>query len=175
MAARFHCGDVKEGRRLVAGTFDIVFLSWGILHWIEDLEQLALDIEHWLAPGGFLYLLDRHPLLDMRWRATEGNLNPKRGYFNRGALRAFDFGPDYAEEDYRPTQQRAYKREWELGQVVSAFAKAGLTIAFLHEHEILRWRGLWGLEQGEDGFWRMPQGYPSLPLSFSIKATKSER
>ena len=28
------------------------------------------------------------------------------------------------------------------------------------------------MEQGEDGFWRMPPAYPAIPLSFSIKAIR---
>jgi hypothetical protein len=45
--------------------------------------------------------------------------------------------------------------------------EAGLTIEMFREHEVLPWRGLRNLVPASDRLWRLPDGHPRFPLSFS--------
>jgi len=40
------------------------------------------------------------------------------------------------------------------------------------EHEVLPWRGLHCLVPTSDRLWRLPDGHPRFPLSFSLRARK---
>jgi hypothetical protein len=40
------------------------------------------------------------------------------------------------------------------------------------EHEVLPWQGLPSLVRASDRLWRLPDGHPRLPLSFSLRARK---
>lgn len=61
-----------------------------------------------------------------------------------------------------------------LSAILGALIDAGLTITIFHEHEILPWRGVPSLVPASDRMWRLPDGHPRIPLSFSLKARKGE-
>ena len=51
---------------------------------------------------------------------------------------------------------------------------AGLVVEFFHEHHFTAYQALPMMEQGEDGWWRLPEGGELVPFLFSLKATKPE-
>ena len=66
-------------------------------------------------------------------------------------------------------------REWihPLSQVLGALIEAGLTITMFHEHEVLPWQALPCMVPTENPrIWRLPDGHPRLPLSYSLRAQK---
>src|SRR5262245_28332752 len=52
VAATFVESDLYELPEKLAGRFDVVFTSHGVLGWLPDLERWAQVIAHFLAPGG---------------------------------------------------------------------------------------------------------------------------
>lgn len=64
-----------------------------------------------------------------------------------------------------------------LSAVMGSLLRAGLRIEAYEEYPFLSWRFFPWMEQGADGWWRLPvdrrlpQGPGSLPLMFSLKAT----
>jgi hypothetical protein len=40
------------------------------------------------------------------------------------------------------------------------------------EHEVLPWQGLPSLVATPDRMWRLPDGVPRMPLSYSVRAQK---
>ena len=50
--------------------------------------------------------------------------------------------------------------------------EAGLQLEFLHEHETLPSRYLPMMVPDGERLYRLPAGQPSLPLSFSLRASK---
>jgi hypothetical protein len=77
-----------------------------------------------------------------------------------------------------------------LSTILSALIDAGLTITMFHEHEVLPWRreaaqatarsgetialsgDVKSLVPASDRMWRVPDGHPRIPLSFSVRAKK---
>ncbi|WP_159033574.1 hypothetical protein [Streptomyces sp. WMMB 322] len=47
-----------------------------------------------------------------------------------------------------------------------------MRIEFLHEHDTLAFRGFPDMERCASGGFRLPAGHPSMPLMYSIRATK---
>jgi hypothetical protein len=56
--------------------------------------------------------------------------------------------------------------------VLGGLIEAGLAITMFREHEVLPWRGLDILVPAADGLWRLPDGMPRIPLSYSVRARK---
>ena len=50
---------------------------------------------------------------------------------------------------------------------------AGLAITMFREHDVLPWQGLPILVPASERMWRLPEGYPRIPLSYSLRAKKA--
>jgi SAM-dependent methyltransferase len=61
--ARFVEGDVHDAPGLIQGRFDIVFVTWGAICWLSNIRRWAEIAAGFVAPGGFLYLLEAHPVV----------------------------------------------------------------------------------------------------------------
>jgi hypothetical protein len=125
-----------------------------------------------LAPGGELYCADAHPGF-AALEEVAGRLVPTYD-FQTPADRPLEFNnaTTYAGDATVMTHQAT--REWihPLSAILGALIDAGLTIAMFREHEVLPWQGVPMLVQAPDRFWRLPDGHPRIPLSFSVKAKK---
>ena len=125
-----------------------------------------------LVPGGELYFADAHPgFLVLEQHA--GKLASMYD-FQTPADRPLEFvdATTYTGDPTVMTHQST--REWihSLSAILGALIDAGLTIAMFREHEVLPWRGLQCLVPASDRMWRLPDGYPRIPLSFSLRAKK---
>jgi len=67
-------------------------------------------------------------------------------------------------------------REWihPLPAILSSLIEAGLLIKMFREHQILPWQGLPMMVPAPDGWWRLPDGHPRFPVSFSLRARKEQ-
>jgi len=85
----------------------------------------------------------------------------------------FDNAATYTGDPTVMTQQST--REWihPLSAILGALIDAGLTITMFREHEVLPWRGVPMLVPAHDRQWRLPDGHPRIPLSFSVRAKKA--
>jgi SAM-dependent methyltransferase len=173
--ARFVEADVLKLPDMLEGDFDIVFASFGVLFWHPDLTPWAEVMAHYVRPGGFAYLAENHPItgvFDDSGDATEPRL--RYPYFAAGKALPFDGDAgSYAVADPQPRKLPGYGWDHSLGQVVTALAKAGLVVEFLHEFPFADFQQLPFMVQTEGHNWRLPPGMDGcLPLTFSIKATK---
>jgi SAM-dependent methyltransferase len=173
---RFVLSNVYQARESIpeAASFDRVFVTWGALGWLPDIETWAGIVAHFLRPGGSLYLAEGHPsawVFDDEARAADAALPgwfvP---YFQREAL-ALDDPTDYADPAARLHNQRTYSWMHPLGETVSALIRAGLTLEWLHEHDCVPWRMFDCLVEGDDGMYRWPEK-AWLPLAFSLCASR---
>lgn len=132
--ADFIESDVMDVIDNVDQKFDIVFCSTGVLCWIPDIERFAQTVRHLLKPGGFFFIHDGHPfrnvMLDEEGEFQFGEI--VGDYFRKQVL-SFDGIGDYTDPEFlAPTP--SFEWVWTLGEVVTAFCKAGLRIDFLHEY-----------------------------------------
>jgi SAM-dependent methyltransferase len=172
LKADFVQGRVEEAAQLAPGPFDLVFATWGTLCWLPDLGVWARVIAAVLASGGELYCADSHPgfnLLDAR----AGELVPTFD-FQTPPDRPLEFvnATTYTGDPTIMTNQSS--REWihSLSEILGALIDAGLTITMFREHEVLPWQAVPILVPTSDRLWRLPDGHPRLPLSFSVRARR---
>jgi SAM-dependent methyltransferase len=169
--ATFVEASVYDAREVLDGSFDIVYVTWGALIWLPDVERWAAVVASLLAPGGFLYLAEAHPFAGCLHpiEGEPGRLHQLDPYGDSTQME-WDEPGTYADPDAPTENTRSFEWAHGLGQIVSAVASAGLRLDFLHERPELVWQMWPTMEQGDDGCWRQPG--TTFPLSFSLKATQ---
>jgi SAM-dependent methyltransferase len=169
IAATFVESSVEELPARLDGTFDIVFTSYGVVHWLEDLDRWAAVIAHFLAPGGLFYMVEMHPMLGV---LDEDDLErrPAYPYFRPGPIRIVEHGSYAAAAAAEEAPSVVWIWRHTLGEIVSALAAAGLRIDYLHEFAELPRARLAGMVPTEDGMYRIEDRPGLLPLLYSIEA-----
>jgi 2-polyprenyl-3-methyl-5-hydroxy-6-metoxy-1,4-benzoquinol methylase len=172
LQADFVEGTVDEAPRLTPGPFDLVFTTWGVLCWLPDIRNWARVVASVLAAGGELYCADAHPGFSML-EEVAGRLVPTYD-FQTPADRPLEFkdATTYTGDPTILTHQSM--REWihPLSAILGALIDAGLTITMFREHENLPWQAVPMLVPTPEQRWRLPDGHPRVPLSFSVRARK---
>ncbi|MFG2138984.1 class I SAM-dependent methyltransferase [Streptomyces sp. NPDC048650] len=168
--ASFVTADVYDAAEAVPDTsYDIVYTGIGALNWLPDLTRWADTVASLIAPGGFLYLAEFHPLCDSLDDETGSRLT--HDYFRRDAW--VDETPGTYTDFGAPTvHNRSVEWQHPLGDVVTAVAGAGLRIEFLHEHDMTMFQRFTTLRRDGDGYYRLPHGRPRIPLMYSLKARR---
>ncbi|WP_326660427.1 class I SAM-dependent methyltransferase [Streptomyces sp. NBC_00385] len=170
--AAFVAADVHDAAQAVPDdAYDIVYTGIGALNWLPDIDRWAETAASLVAPGGFLYLAEFHPLTDCLDDATGSRI--AHDYFSRDAW--VDETPGtYADFDAPTVHNRSVEWQHPVGSVVSALAAAGLRIEFLHEHDASLFARFPVLEHGSDGYYRFPAERPRIPLMYSVKASRPD-
>lgn len=124
------------------------------------------------ATGGFVYVLDGHPLAQVFDFDDPGvkelRIQPEQQYFRDQPHRHEREGT-YA--DPRATMSNPVTYEWNhpIGEIIQATRDAGLAVEFLHEFPVDVWQRFPFMLH--DGQWWRIAGDP-IPLMFSIRARK---
>ncbi len=170
LEARFVCARVEELPAALCGTFDVVFTSYGVLCWLADLRRWGEVAAHFLRPGGTFYMVELHPFAEV----LDDGLRVAHPYFHSPQPTSWPTRGPYADRSRELSEPVSYQWAHGLGDVINALLGAGLRLDFMHELPFCPYRKLAGMEQGADGWWRLPGPGGSVPLLFSLKATKPE-
>ncbi|MFF2567807.1 class I SAM-dependent methyltransferase [Streptomyces sp. NPDC101191] len=169
--AAFVAADVYDAAEAVPdSSYDVVYTGGGALNWLPDLERWAETAASLVAPGGFLYVAEFHPITDSFDDETATRLI--NDYFVREPWVDTSSGT-YADLDADTVHNRSVEWVHPVGEVVTAIAKAGLRIEFLHEHDVTLFPRFGALTRHEDGYYRLPADRPRIPLMYSIRASKA--
>jgi len=167
-SARFVASDIDHAAEALAGrTFEIVYTGRGVTQWIPDIERWAHTVAALLAPGGFVYIADYHPFIDIVDDQVRGL---RRGYLDHGPFAEQEHGSYTGSADTRADS--IVKWTHHIGSIVDALAGAGLRIRFLREYPFTDVPMFHGLERGDEGMWRFPEDRLQIPLMFSLRASK---
>ncbi|MGW9041059.1 class I SAM-dependent methyltransferase [Streptomyces lydicus] len=168
--AAFVAADVYDAAEAVPdAAYDIVYTGIGALNWLPDLERWADTAASLVAPGGFLYLAEFHPLCDALDDETGARV--VHDYFSREAW-VDEVPGSYTDFDAPTDNNRSVEWQHPIGEVVSALAGAGLHLEFLHEHDMTMFQRFGALRRSEDGFYRFPADRPRVPLMYSLRARR---
>jgi SAM-dependent methyltransferase len=171
-------GDVYGARGALTGDFDMVYVTWGAINWLPDIAGWARVVASLLAPGGRLYLAETHPVT-LCLEERDGRIEAAYDFrtpVDRPLVT--DEATTYTGDARRVTATTTYEWIHPLSAIVSAVADAGLSVTRLGEHERLPYRLFPSMvAEPDDGsgastLYRLPDGWPRLPLSFSLEARK---
>ena len=170
--ATFIQSNVYDLPEVLDEEFDIVFTSYGVHCWLNDLYRWARIVSHFLKPGGKFYIADFHPFIGVfDWDATD-DFKLEYNYFHEPEPKEFSVDGSYAESDVKIEPVVDYEWWHGMGVVITAIAKAGLRIHFLHEFPKSSFQRFPFLKQREDGYWYYDNPKIQLPLTYSLMATK---
>lgn len=159
----FDAVDALGGR-----TFDVVYTGIGALTWLPDIDRWANVVAALLRPHGVLYVVEIHPFL---WPWADGDeLELQFPYF--GDVESDDAYGSYTDRGLDTKHNHVYEHNWSIGPVVTAAVNAGLAVELVAEHDLGVEQKWPFMVQGDDGFWRMPEGMPSIPQTWSLRARK---
>jgi SAM-dependent methyltransferase len=176
--------DWLEQARENHAQFDIVFSSYGVVHWLSDLTLWAQGIAAVLKSGGRFVLVDFHPLeriFDRNLQFVDTYFPTERmntleegviDYITRSPGKVTPFAYETGVENFQnPYQGHTFL--WTLGEVLTAIGQAGLCLKRLHEypHSIaMRFSPMREIP----GYRTLPlDGIPLVPLLFGLQAEKS--
>ena len=177
--AEFICADLYDAdAHLGDRRFDVVFVSWGAIEWLPDLERWAGIVARHLEPGGTFYMAEIHPFgyaLD----EVPGEHDVQVKYRLQPAPDRPEVEPiegSYADRDADTTGLVAYGWQHSLAEVTGALIGAGLRIEHLHEFPTSP-APFWDwMVKDEDRWWWLPAPdgglRKDLPLSYSVRATR---
>ena len=171
--ARFVCSDLYQLPEKLSGQFDIVFTSYGVLHWLRDLRRWGQIIAHFLKPDGIFYIVEDHPAFRMFTTEDQTKIKLANPYFFAERPDQVAMSGSYAT-DNKGDDVSFYIWNHGLGEILTALIDAGLSIEFLHEFPYAARAKFPFMEKNADGWWHLPASYVQIPFLFSLQARKSE-
>ncbi len=148
--------------------FDVVYTGVGALNWLPDLAAWADVVARLLRPGGVLYLLEIHPLVV---GVVEDGRTIGQDILEADFLRWDEAGGTYAAPGLAMTNTASYERAHASSEVVTAVLDAGLVVELFHEQSFTNVLWPWAV-RGDDGYYRLPEGWPKFPLTYSLRARR---
>ncbi len=171
--ATFIESDVYDLPGKLDDEFDIVFTSYGVLFWLPDVLRWAEVVAKFLRPGGVLHIVEFHPVCGIFDQdAGASDLVVRRPYFTPDEPLRFEEDGSYAGRDAQLEHRVTYSWPHPVGEIVTALIDAGLRIDFLHEFPFTVEEFFPSCVAGPDGTYRLAKHDGSVPLLYSIKATK---
>jgi len=174
---RFIEANVLQLDALLDDRFDIVYTSWGVLGWLPDIARWAQVVQHFLHPGGVLYLAEFHPV---GWMLDDESqeVRLKYSYFSDLPLVEESDG-SYADRAMHVENRRTYNYYYTIGGVITALANAGMVVEYLHELPVTPEPSLPVYVPDETIFpgerWHaLPAEAPTLPLAFTLRAHRPD-
>lgn len=169
--------DVHDAVAELGGErFDVVYTGKGAICYLPDLPRWAGVVAGLLRPGGHVYIVEFHPLLN-----ALGVVPPPDGgqdllvrndfLGGRGAVKR-DATFTYTDGPALPAADVSYEWMHEIGEVVTALVGAGLRIERLRETDRLPWRRWPSMVPADGGWFRLPDEEPRVPLMYALLASK---
>lgn len=168
--------DVHEAVEALRGRqFDVVYTGKGALCYLPDLPGWAEVVRALLRPGGVLYVVEFHPLLNALGPVPcpdESQLLLRHDYLAGGG--PITHVSPHTYTDGPPLREATTSYEWRhgIGETVTAVIGAGLRPDLLRETDLLPWKRFGTMLPAENGWWRLPpDSAPRIPLMFALRAT----
>ena len=151
--------------------FDIVYTSYGVLMWLDDIEEWARIVALYLKPGGTFFIAEFHPFPWIYDDEHPTDLVIKYDYWHKAEPDHYVSDASYASGDMKVKNVDEYGWAHPLSTIVTALIDSGLNIRHIGEYPYsVDSNQFKFMEKDTEGYWRLP-GDP-IPLMYSIKATK---
>lgn len=167
LAAEFICCNIYDLPDRLNQTFDMVYISYGAIGWLPDLDKWAQIIAHFLKPGGQLVFVEFHPVLSMFDDDFKGISN---NYFNTGPMVETEAGT-YTDRNAAITQEFVWWNH-SLGEVATSLLSSGLRIQSFLEYDYSPYNCFRHMTEAEPGKFRISHLGNKLPMVYAIKAVK---
>lgn len=142
LPATFVCSDAVAFLESTPERFDVVFFSYGVLGWFDDLRRLVAGCARVVSTGGRLVGLEFHPLvwsLGERGEWKDPYFAPGHDFHEPvsdyvGAAQGALSPSGHQTLPEQPNPHRAHSWQHPVGDIVTAVVSAGLQLTVLREY-----------------------------------------
>lgn len=155
----FVCASIYDIDDTYSNSFDVIYITIGMLGWLPDLPQCFQMIDRLLRPGGHFFLYDMHPIITAFH--PEKNIELDFSYFSKEP-HIDETLPEYMD----PSQSGKAKSYWfqhTLSDIIGQCIDLRLNLIHFKEYE----RDLSMIYKAFEEFEH------KLPLSYSLVARKN--
>lgn len=164
--AKFVCCNIFDLPAFLTDSFDIVFMSYGVVSWYPDLDKLGSIVNHYLKPKGRFVLVEFHPVL---WMFNDQFNKIESPYSHEEPFVS-------VSETYTNAGTKGVYEEvtWNhgLSKVIQGLLNNKLQITHFEEYDYSPFN-LFGNMTEENGKFRLKGMEKMIPILFSIVAEKS--
>ncbi len=145
--ATFVCADIYGLESRLQGRFDLVYATYGTIVWLPDLTRWAQVVDHFLLPGGRLYLSEFHPALYMFDFEDFGR---KYHYFGKPDPYSEEVTGSYATPD-NGTKAREHFWNHSIGEILDPFLERRYSLEVFRESPFSPYRCFPNMRETEPG------------------------
>lgn len=165
--ADFICSDIYMLQKKLHKQFDIIFMSYGVLLWLNDIKKFTKLIHHFLKKDGIFYIVELHPFTNI----LSFDFTMQYDYFDKGPF-LDDADGSYVDWN-KKIKGKTYEWSYTISDVVDNLLEVGLTIEFFHEFPFTMYNQFPGyMKKNKKGQWVLKNKKLQIPLLFSLKARK---
>ena len=166
-STQFICCDIYDLPNHLDQQFDVVFTSYGTIGWLPDINKWAAIISKYLKPGGQFVFAEFHPVV---WMFDDDFKEIKYRYFNSDPI--IEIGEGTYTENTDNLDQDYISWNHGMAEVVTALIDSGLVINKLQEFDYSPYNCFSQTEEISSGKFRIKHLKNSIPMVYSILATK---
>lgn len=129
----YQVGDVLEiDMATFGGTFDVVFMEGGVLHYFHDIDQFMGIMHGLLKSGGKLICSDFHPFSKVM--DTLDLQQPTMSYFSTDVFEGEMAHARFYDEEMRKQFPKCSYRKYTISEIINAVIHAGFILQRFDEH-----------------------------------------
>lgn len=129
----YQVGDVLEiDMAKYGGTFDVVFMEGGVLHYFHDIDQFMGIMYGLLKPGGKMICSDFHPFSKVM--DTLDLQQPTMSYFSMDVFEGEMAHARFYDEEVRKQFPKCSYRKYTISEIINAVIDAGFSFQRFDKH-----------------------------------------
>jgi len=165
--ARFVCCNVYDLPQHLDEQFDLVFTSYGVVGWLDDLNAWGRLIARFLIPGGVFHLIEFHPVI---WMFDDDFKKVTYSYFNVEPI-VEEASGTYADRS-APIHEQSVGFNHSIAEVMNALIRNGLQISGFEEYDYSPYNCLNCMVVISENHFQIEGMEGKLPMVYSLMAEK---
>ncbi|WP_027419331.1 class I SAM-dependent methyltransferase [Crocinitomix catalasitica] len=162
-SAQFICCDIYDLPNHLDDSFDLIFMSYGTIGWLPDLDQWAQIVTKFLKPTGEFLLVEFHPFI---WMYDDDFKDIIYSYFNVAPIVENVTGT-YTDQD-APLQAEMITWNHPISEVMNALLKVNIFIQSFNEYDYSPYDCLRHMEEFEPGKYRLKNFGDKIPMVYAL-------
>ena len=168
---RHHTDDAPQA---LDESFDIVYTGVGAINWLPDIDGWAAVVEHFVKPGGRLFMTEGHPVAWALDQDRDDRLLVLDFPYFEGRMQTWDEDKSYLG-DATLTHTKSHEWNHGLAEIFTALLTRDFEIRLFEEHTVLPWQMHSWMEKSESGWFQFPEAVrDQVPLMYTLIAEKRQ-
>lgn len=126
------CDVLEIDMEKYAGTFDVIFMEGGVLHYFHDIDEFMKVMYALLKPNGKMICSDFHPFTKI---ADSLNLEqPTMSYFSTEVFEGEMAHARFYEDEIRKQMPKCSYRKYTISEIINSVIRCGFTLKQFDEY-----------------------------------------